>query len=275
MRTPFFMNLSFMKRNKIFCLIAFLLSCLSCKQQKVNSLVFAQLCDPQLGMGGYEKDKKSLEKAITILDSLKIDFALICGDLVHNAVDSTYKDFKHILQKSKTPFYLASGNHDLGNIPTSKTLAYYRSKMGNDYYSFAKNNNYFMVINSQLLKVNVENESEKHYKWIQSTLDSLGRLNQNTFVVGHYPLYIENPNEKEAYFNLPTKTRKQLLDSFVKNKVTAYLSGHSHTYISNKYQKLLLISGETTSKNFDNRPLGFRLWEVSKDSISHKFISID
>jgi len=54
------------------------------------------------------------------------------------------------------------------------------------------------------------------------------------------------------------------------------LAGHTHRFCDNKHQGILLLSGETTSKNFDKRPLGFRLWEVEPpDSIRHRFVPLE
>ncbi len=65
-----------------------------------------------------------------------------------------------------------------------------------------------------------------------------------------------------------------MLELFVDNNVQAYLSGHKHETIINNYQNIQLVTGETTSKNFDKRPFGFRLWEVSPDTIIHQFVAL-
>ena len=43
---------------------------------------FAQMCDTQLGMGGYEHDVKTFGLAVTQINKMKPDFVVICGDLV-------------------------------------------------------------------------------------------------------------------------------------------------------------------------------------------------
>ncbi len=94
-------------------------------------------------------------------------------------------------------------------------------------------------------------------------------------VIGHYPLYIDQPDEEEQYFNLPLDKRLEVLELFTENNVLAYLSGHKHTTVINNYKGIQLVTGETTSRNFDERPLGFRHWEVSSDTIVHHFVSIE
>jgi len=226
-------------------------------------------------MGGYEHDVKTFEQAVRQINELKPDFAVICGDLVHHATDSSYADFKRIMEGFKMPCYPAPGNHDVGNKPNDTTLAYYRKIIGEDYYTFQNKGYSFIVTNTQLWKVNVENESEKHHQWFKDKLDSLGKTNTSSFVIGHYPIFLKSPDEEEKYFNLPLNRRKEILSLFKKNNVKAYLSGHKHETVINSYENIQLVSGETTSKNFDKRPMGFRLWKVATDTIYHQFVPLE
>ena len=57
----------------------------------------------------------------------------------------------------KMPCYTAPGNHDVGNIPNDTSLKYYRKTIGKDYYKFKNKGYSFIVTNTQLWKVNVEN----------------------------------------------------------------------------------------------------------------------
>lgn len=175
----------------------------------------------------------------------------------------------------KVSCYLAPGNHDVGNVPNDNTLKYYRNTIGKDYFTFSNKNVPFVVTNTQLWKVKVENESEIHHQWFKRTLDSLGRINTPVFVIGHYPIFLKTPGEDEEYFNLPIEPRKEILEIFKRNNVKAYLSGHKHETVINSFENIQFVSGETTSKNFDKRPLGFRLWEVTADSVFHKFVPLN
>ena len=247
----------------------------SCTQTEQEPFTFVQLCDTQLGMGGYEHDVQSFEQAVKQINEINPDFAVICGDLVNNASDSSYSDFLKIKEEFKIPCYVAPGNHDVGNIPNDTTLNYYRKTIGKDYYTFQNKGYSFIVTNTQLWKINVEDESGKHDSWFKHTLDSLGNNNTPVFVIGHFPIFLETPDEEEVYFNLPLDKRKDILALFESNKVKAYLSGHKHETVINSYENIQLVSGETTSKNFDERPLGFRLWEVSIDTILHRFVPLE
>ena len=260
--------------NKFFLALILVSAITSCAEKKITPFKFVQLCDTQLGMGGYEHDILSFEQAVKQINQLNPDFTVICGDLVNNPNDSSFIDFKRIVKGLNKPYYLAPGNHDVSNTPTNKSLTYYRETIGKDYYTFKNKGYSFVTTNTQLWKVNVENESEKHHKWFANTLDSLGRIKASTIVIGHYPIFIKTPEEKEVYFNLPVDIRMEILALFTKNNVKAYLSGHRHQLVVNNYENILLVSGETTSKNFDERPLGFRLWSVSSNTLSNIFVPL-
>lgn len=225
-------------------------------------------------MGGYEHDIETFKQAVKQINELDPDFVILCGDLVNNANDSTYADFMSIMKGFKVPCYLAPGNHDVGNVPNNETLSYYRKTIGEDYYNFQNKKHSFIVTNTQLWKAQVDHESEKHDKWFENTLKSECNKQHPTFVIGHFPLYTESPEEKEHYFNLPLTKRKRILELLKKYNVTAYLSGHSHKFITHNYEGIQLVSGETTSKNFDDRPMGFRLWHVFPSSAEHHFVEL-
>lgn len=255
--------------------IALLVCCISCAKKEQAAFSFVQLCDTQLGMGGYEHDLRTFQQAVKQINELKPDFVVVCGDLVDQSNDSSYVDFISIKEGFEIPCYVAPGNHDVGNVPNDTTLSYYRKTIGADYYQFHHKQHAFIVTNTQLWKINVAQESEKHNTWFKETVEAPNDRSYPKFVIGHYPLYTESPDEEEHYFNLPVPTREDLLALFKENNVVAYLSGHTHKLTINDYENIQLVSGETTSKNFDERPYGYRLWEVSWDTIKHHFVPLD
>jgi len=265
------MMLHFHKYLMVFALFL----ALSCSKKEHNAFTFVQLCDTQLGMGGYNHDIETFNQAVKQINSLNPDFVLICGDLVNDATDSSYADFKNIRDKFNIPCYCAPGNHDVGNIPNDSTLSFYRKTIGKDYYKIENKGFSFVVTNSLLWKEDIINESEKHDDWFKEMLKSIKLKKQPIFIVGHYPLFVNNIEEQEGYFNLPLEKRKELLNLFDQNNVVAYLSGHAHKPLINNYKNIQLVSGEATSKNLDSvSDLGFRIWEVSNDTIMQHFVSL-
>jgi len=258
-----------------FSLILFLLQ-VSGGERTPKSFSFVQMTDTQLGFGGYAHDLQSFEQAVKQVNDLNPDFVVVCGDLVNTPGDSSYADFNRIKRKFRMPCYCVPGNHDMGKLPDDTTsLALYRKVIGKDYYSFKHKGCSFIVTNTQLWKADVKNESAKFGKWFVETLKTLGKKGRPLFVFGHFPLYVSVPEEKSEYFNIDPGKREKILDLFVENHVSAYLTGHTHKLVCNEYKGIQMVSSETTSKNFDERPLGFRLWKVSPDSVNHRFIPLE
>ena len=237
---------------------------------------FVQMCDTQLGMGGYEHDVRTFELAVDQLNKLKPDFVLICGDLVQKADDKSFADFKRIKSGFKIPCYCAAGNHDVENKPTVETLKKYREKIGKDYFTVEHKGYTFVVANTQLWKAPVAGESEKHDAWFRGALESAKAKGSPVVVVTHYPLFVKQPDEKEGYYNIAPAKRKELLALFEENGVVAMLAGHTHKLVVNEYKGIQMVNGETTSKNFDKRPMGFRMWRAAEGGkLSHEFMKLE
>lgn len=258
---------------KILVLLSFQLAA---GERDLKSFSFVQMSDPQLGFAGYEHDVRSFEQAVKQVNELNPDFVVICGDLVNIPSDSAYADFKRIEEKFNIPCYCVSGNHDMEKLPDDASLlVLYRKVMGKDYYSFGHKGCSFVVANTQLWKTDVKNESEKFDRWFTKKIRALGKRRGPLFVVGHIPLFISEPEEADDYYNIDSVKRKRILDLFTDNKVAAYLTGHTHKLVCNEYKGIQFVSCETTSVNFDKRPLGFRLWTVSSGLITHQFIPLE
>ncbi|MDA0765623.1 MAG: metallophosphoesterase [Verrucomicrobia bacterium] len=237
---------------------------------------FVQMCDTQLGMGGYEHDVLTFKQAVKQINELQTDFVVICGDLVNKADDKSFADFNEIKATFTLPCYCAPGNHDVGNAPTKASLANYREKIGKDYYSFEHKGCTIVVANSQLWKHPVEGEAEQHDAWFKKTLEEAKAKSSPVFVVVHYPLFLKDIEEKETYSNLSPEKRKAVFALCQENGVVAFLAGHTHQQISNEKDGILLVNGETTSKNFDKRPMGFRLWNVGgEEGLRHQFVKFE
>jgi len=262
-----------LRLNK-YIIVALLFFSISCTEKEQKPFSFVQLCDTQLGMGGYEHDVERFKLAVDQINKLNADFVVICGDLVHHASDSSFADFLRIKNELRIPCYVAPGNHDVGKVPNDTTLAYYRKTVGKDYYDFKHKGYSFIVTNSQLWKADVGNESVKHDNWFKKMIEKQSDKQFPVFVIGHYPIFTEQLDEEDKYFNFPLQKRIEILELFYKNNVVAYLSGHRHKLLINNYKNIQLVSGETTSKNFDKRPFGFRLWQVSADTIKHSFVPL-
>ena len=242
--------------------------------EELESFSFVQLCDPQLGMGGYENDKATFKQAVKQINAMEVDFVVICGDFVHHASDSSFADYIKIRDGLNKPFYEVPGNHDIGRVPNDTTLEFYRSTFGKDYYEFMHEGTMFVFVNTLLWKNDIGEESTRHNDWFKTTLQNSDNRNR-VIVAGHFPIFTKEPDEEENYFNLPPEKRAEILELFRENNVVAYLSGHKHEFIANNFEGIQLVTGESTAKNFDERPFGFRKWTGYEDTVRHRFIALD
>ncbi len=267
-----------MKLSILTPILAALLLCIaptnsSCAEE---SFTIVQLCDTQLGMGGYEHDLDSFNKAVVQINALAPDMVFICGDLVDQPKDQSFKDFKEILAKFTVPCYPAPGNHDVGSMPTKASLEKYRKTIGKDYYTVQHKGYNFIIVNTQLWKKDVPEASEKHHNWFKKTLKESHAQGLKNIIVGHYPIFVNSHDEEDQYYNLPIALRKEILYHCINQGVVAYLAGHVHKNLIREFQGIPMVASATSSKNFDGAPMGFRIWTLKPDGKSeHKYIEIE
>ncbi len=239
---------------------------------------FVQICDTQLGFGadGYDRDVESFRQAVRQVNEMMPAFVVICGDLVNVPKPEAFVDFKKVVAEFEVPCHCAAGNHDVGHPATAESLAKYRDLVGKDVYSFKYEGYTFLVVNTQLWKARTEKETEAQDEWFKKSLGKAKAESSPVVVVGHHPLFLKEADEKEEYFNISPEKRAEILGLFKENGVVAMLTGHTHRVVENEYEGIQLLSGETTSKNFDKRPYGFRVWEVDgTGKVSHRFVALE
>ena len=246
--------------------------------RKPAGFTFVQMCDTQLGMGGYEHDVETFKLAVEHINGLtpRPAFVVICGDLVNTpGSEKEIKDFRAIKAGFKMECFCVPGNHDVGNEPKPELLKTYRESMGEDYFSKELTDCVLIGVNTQLWKSPLGGESDKQTAWLEKALGEAAAARKPIIAFGHYPLFLAEAQEKEEYFNLPVKSRLHLLRLFKEHGVAAYLSGHTHRNLIKAYGGIQLVTSATTSRNFDAAPMGFRLWQIRPARpYRHEYIGI-
>ncbi len=237
---------------------------------------FIQLCDTQLGMGGYEKDKQSFQLAVEQINTSKPDLVFICGDLINQTNDDqAFADFNAIKAGFSMPCHCAAGNHDIGNETTPELLDRYIKTIGKDYYEVEHKGFTFLVTNTTLWKSPLPGKSEAHDAWFQDALTKASAAQRPVIVISHYAPMLKSQDEKEEYFNLPKAKRNELLTLAKKHGAIAWLSGHTHKHNETSYNGMPIVAANTSSKNFDGAPRGYRIWHIAQDgALTHEYIPI-
>lgn len=260
--------------------------CASSRMSKNSKpFYFFQMTDPQFGMftdnHGFAKETQNFEKAIAAANRLRPAFVIVCGDLVNRTGDSSQvAEYKRIAGQldSSIPLYNIAGNHDVGNAPTAASLAEYRKNFGADHYTFQYGNLYGIVLNSSLFfdSSKAPAEAAKQAAWLHSTLERTRRLkNRNIVIFEHIPWFINQPDEKNGYFNIPVATRNRYIDLLKKYGVKYVFAGHLHKNAIGKDGNLTIITTGPIGKPLGKDSSGFRIVTLNGDQLSYPYYSLD
>ena len=250
--------------------------------QPVGPYFFIQMADPQLYWGPLEFWKKAIARA----NGLKPAFVVVCGDLLNCHGSVAKRDYKKDEQRARDylnaaagldkriPLYNLAGNHDVCNIPTPETLAWYTKRFGKLWYTFAHGGDFFMAIESDLIKnpAGAPKAAREQTDWIAKTLLSPAvKKARHRIIFMHHPMCMRKPDEPHQYFNLPPKPRAKLLKLFATAGVRAVFSGHYHGNLYAKAGDIELVTTSSTGKALRKDPLGFRIVKVYPDRIEHRY----
>ncbi|XP_021929548.1 serine/threonine-protein phosphatase CPPED1-like isoform X2 [Zootermopsis nevadensis] len=198
---------------------------------------FVQGADLQMGMiqsyleknpvPGWKKEIELGERAVAIVNQMRPrpKFFVICGDLCDAFPDGQQEirqkqeaDFKKIFEKldPEIPFICLSGNHDVGNRPTAKTINLYKSSFGDDYFSFLCDGVQFLALNSQYFEdaSEVPDLAQEHEKWLNEELECAKQAGSRVIVFQHIPWFLNDPDEESNYFTIKPNIRKVWLEKF-------------------------------------------------------------
>ncbi|KAM8729651.1 serine/threonine-protein phosphatase CPPED1 [Acanthopagrus schlegelii] len=264
---------------------------------------FIQAADPQLGLmkawrdgdcdGGGEEWAEEVEltkQAVEAINQLRPrpKFMVLCGDLVHAMPDTPFRegqerDLKAALKGTdpSIPLVFVSGNHDLGNTPTPRTVEQYCSAWGDDYFSFWVGGVLCLVLNSQLFfdASACPQLKEAQETWLE---EQLSRASSSTepkpkhiLVFQHIPLYLKSPDEEDDYFNLQRGVRQNLLDRFKKAGVKAVFSGHYHRNAGGCHGGLDMVVSSAIGCQLGEDTHGVRVVAVTADEVVHRYYSLE
>lgn len=264
---------------------------------------FIQAADPQLGLmkawrdgdcdgGGDEwaEEVQLTKQAVQAVNRLtpRPRFMVLCGDLVHAMPDTPFRegqerDLKAALNGTdpSIPLVFVSGNHDLGNTPTPRTLDQYTSAWGDDYFSFWVGGVLCLVLNSQLFHDGsaCPQQKEAQEMWLEEQLSRAASSTEprpkHVLVFQHIPLYLQRPDEDDDYFNLQTLVRRTLLDRFKAAGVKAVFSGHYHRNAGGRHDGLDMVVSSAIGCQLGEDTHGLRVVVVTADDVIHRYHSLE
>ena len=246
---------------------------------------FIQMADPQFGMfagnADLEKETELFAEAIEHANRLEPAFVVICGDLIHKPGDQAQvAELLRLGDKldDDIPLYLVSGNHDVENVPTADSLAWYRETLGKDWYAFLHGGCRFLVLNSTIIHRpdHVADEMQRQRAWLENQLAGVKQDDPvHTVVFQHHSFFMSDANEKDAYANIPKSRRLEYLETFRDAGVSAVFTGHHHGNNYATYHGIELITTSAVGKPLRGDPSGFRIVKVYRDRIEHEYVGLD
>ncbi|CAL9702283.1 unnamed protein product [Knipowitschia caucasica] len=266
---------------------------------------FVQAADPQLGLmkawregdcdGGGDEWAEEVEltkQAVEALNRLqpRPRFMVLCGDLVHAMPDTPFRDqqerdLKVALKGTdpSIPLVFVSGNHDLGNTPTPKTIEQFCDQWGDDYFSFWVGGVMCLVLNSQLFfdASACPQLKEAQETWLEQQLSRASASSatqpkpKHVLVFQHIPLYLKSPDEDDDYFNLRREVRQQLMDKFKRAGVRAVFSGHYHRNAGGCHDGLDMVVSSAVGCQLGQDTHGLRVVVVTEAAVVHRYYSLE
>jgi 3',5'-cyclic AMP phosphodiesterase CpdA len=242
---------------------------------------FLQMSDPQFGMysqnQGFAQETANFEFAIATANRLRPAFVIVTGDMVNQpgaaGQVAEYQRIAATLDRS-IPIHHVAGNHDVGGAPTAESLAFYRSRLGPDYYAFRSGDVAVFVLNSALIAGpdNVPEEAARQEAWLESELAKAraagaGRL----LVFQHHPLFLKDPGEPGQYFNVPLAARQRFLALFHNYGVSHVFAGHYHRNALARDGNLEMTTTGPVGKPLGAERSGMRVIAVTKAGVEHKY----
>ncbi|MGQ0827752.1 MAG: metallophosphoesterase family protein [Bacteroidota bacterium] len=145
---------------------------------------------------------------IDTLNALKPSFLISLGDLFLD-VNEMYIDHyqKSLFDKLQMPLFNAVGNHDLANGKS------YEKTFGKTFYSFTKNSELYIVLNTEINDGTIKGEQLEFLKEVVKSASS--EQVKNVFIFSHRPVWAESIKKYKKLFK--DNTRSVLGNNFLKD----------------------------------------------------------
>jgi 3',5'-cyclic AMP phosphodiesterase CpdA len=236
---------------------------------------FAFITDPQIGMQSPnglladDSDKARLDNAVDYINDRDIDFVLFGGDQVNRGESEEERDiFMASASRLSAPWHGVSGNHDQNDVYLTHDGAPNR-------FAFSHKDCFFAGFNATTLRGDLgEDAQKKEWDFLNDTMGSIPESTRQRFVVMHWPLFTQHPDEDECYWNMPN--RHELISCFKENRIDCVLSGHWHQDIDIVWQGVRLITSMSTSRPLQyTEETAFKLVTVFDDGFSVRRVNAE
>lgn len=242
---------------------------------------FVQMSDTQFGRftsnQGFEHETANFEFAVAAANRMKPACVLITGDLVNKTEDAAQVAEYQRIEAKLAPtirVFRMPGNHDVGNSPTPGSLARYRERFGQDYFSFRIGDVAGFILNSMLERgiPEVAQEAAKMEEWFKVELAKARQDGARRLIVfQHHPFFLKDPNEADVYENVPREIRARYLAMLHAAGVRFVFAGHTHNNREARDGDLEMTATSSVGKPSSGAKSGIRAIAVTPTAVTHKF----
>jgi 3',5'-cyclic AMP phosphodiesterase CpdA len=198
--------------------------------------------------------QKHFQQAIAEVNTSKVDFVLIAGDLTEFSTPAETSEFMEFKKALTPPVLYIPGNHDVGNKlaagrpdpkdVTTNRVAQYESQYGPSFWAKEQSGMRIIGINSSLIGTGFDREKEM---WTMLEKELAKPSEKTTLVMIHHPPFQRTPEERSGYYNIDPAPRQKLFALFKQAGVKAVLSGHTHTEALAKNDGITYITSVPSS----------------------------
>ncbi len=133
-----------------------------------------------------------------------IAFGIFTGDVVRKPEQSNFDTLVKDLSALKVPWYVAPGNHDMGNRELCERYFGDSSHNYRPYREFAYRDDLFIILDGNLHHWNIKG---KQLEFLKRTLQEKAGKSRNIFVFVHQLIFWDDDNEfKNIHLNWPPYT---------------------------------------------------------------------
>jgi len=235
---------------------------------------------------------------------------IVCGDLVHAFpavfgikshtlrglsgpfVDLSVlqvADFKKTISKidPEIPLVCLCGNHDVGNSPTRASIDVWKSRFGDDYFTFWVGGVCNVVVNANLFSdpSSAWEDYKEHLKWLEHTLkenafkgpgaNAVDGSPAHLLMFQHQSWFLEHHDEEDGYFTIPRERRDHVMDLLQEAKVRAVFAGHYHRNAYGRHGTMEMVTTSAVGMQLGTDSSGFRMVKVWEHDIEHQYYGLD
>ena len=252
--------------------------CLTGKRDgELRTIRIAHCGDPQFGFSNpkdaaasYAADLARFERLIDDVNEWSPDLCFLAGDMTHRAADLE-RDWPRLLKRFRVPVVATAGNHDMGQNLTRENVERFERVFGYEYTSVRVGGWRFVSGNSQYWRPTTETARRDRYEvWLKAELAAAKSAGEPVILATHMPPFVTSLGEADSYNNYPLADeglppREERFASYREAGVRFYLAGHTHCMIARAQDGITILNVETTCRNFDGLPMGYRRMEIAPD----------